>query len=155
MRVKSTLETDLVTARGARQINARMNAELGERHHRKRVPRHFAKNRFTNPNSGAYGYFRRTIRTQEAKVKKGQDPLRPNYATGELFRAIMGSSKVRKTSTRWSWQARAHRKMTVTQRREIEAHAPEERKENIAYRERRFPQLAKQAQYRRKRKRRS
>lgn len=151
------LESEDLTQRVQRLILKRIFQVLSLRHKVERVPRHFQRNRYTNPVSGEYRYNRRSGAWKAAKQRimavLGGDPLRPLYLTGGLYAAVTGSSRTVVTSTRWKWTARGDRPLPLAQRRELEALAPSEINEDADTAERLFVKLAAQPWARRRRRR--
>jgi hypothetical protein len=114
------------------RIVREMFRERGDYHMNKRVPRHFNRNRWTSP-SGPYGYRARSQQTIRRKKKKGVDAYRPNVMTGEMYGLVQSNGKVTATQNRWTWRSRgsAKRPLPDWQRRELEALAEDERREDI------------------------
>ncbi|CAK9003734.1 Uncharacterized protein SCF082_LOCUS7878 [Durusdinium trenchii] len=120
------------------EVNANVMGRVmlwtGRRHKHQRVPRHFGRNRWTNPGSGGYRYRRRSEATKARKEKRGADPLRPNYVTGNMLRDILSSSKITSTATRWTWRARNSAFPLADWRRsELEALARDERDDDVDF----------------------
>ena len=154
VRIITTIEREDLTPRNHGKVMRQINEELGRRHQRLRVRKHFQRRKETNPASGGYRYRARSARWKAIKRRAGKDPLRPNFFTGELEQAVLSSSIVRKTQHRWTWQARGSFRMPDWQRRELEAITGEERDEDAHLMEERYAQLAQRPQFRRKRRRR-
>lgn len=154
-RIQTVIEREDLTVPIHRKIAKQINRLLGARHKRLRVRKHFARNAETNPAAGGYGFNRRSEAIKEKKRNLGRDPLRPNYFTGDLETAIVTSSRLTATSTRWSWRAKAHRPLPTRQRREIEAYAPAEEDDDARFFEDNYVRLAAQPWARRRRRRRA
>lgn len=155
-RIQTTVEAHDLTPRTHSRIMRRINELVGLRHKQKRVKKHFERNRETNPVSGGYRYQRRSKRTQELKAKRGMDPLRPNFQTGEMERLVRGSGRITRTQNKWTWRAKgtATRPLPDWQRRELEAITAEEIQDDTRLMRRLYSTLAKLPQNRRKRKKR-
>jgi len=169
LRIQTTVDSEMLTPRGHAKIMKEINKELGDRHQRRRVKKHFERNAETNPVSGGYRYRRRTDRTQAIKRAEGIDPLRPNFQTGYLRQQILANSIVRATQYLWSWESKGtfkiregqvagkgpkHVGLPPWQRRELEAITPEEEEQDTVYMSARYRGLAEEhPEFKRKRRR--
>jgi len=166
-RIQTTIDDLSLEKTQHRKIMLQVMRATGMRHGgpgtRARIRRHFNRNRFSTP-GGPYGYRRRTAVTRKRKTRKGQDPNRPNVATGELMRSVISSSTVRATSTRWTWRAKANfsvnsqtrrrRAMPQWQRDELEAIAKSEIADDVKFMGQKYRTLARQGFGRRPKRRR-
>ncbi len=149
------VEREDLTKRNHNKILLIVNRKRGAEHARKRVPRHFAKNKWTNPVSGGYRYFRRSDKTKAAKERAGKDRLRPNFVSGDMQRSILNSSRVTATKSRWTWIARNMEFDLATHRkREIEEMADDEIEDDTNILEEQYIRFARKDRFRRKRRRR-
>lgn len=153
MRIQSVVDVHGLSPRIHGQVMKQINGEVGERHARLRIQKHFKRNSWTSP-GGAYGYLKRTGRTLAMKRRKGSDPFRPNFYTGRMMAEILASSIVRKTQFQWTYQARnVSHPLKSERRRELEAVSKDEIAADTSYMEKRYTQQVQQLQ--RKRLRRS
>lgn len=152
MRIQTVVEredlTDVVHKRIMRQV---MEA-TGQRHVTRRVGKHFQRNRETTP-GGAYGYARRSKRTKAVKRRRGGDPNRPNYRTGEMMRHVQNNSKLTRTRDRWTWTARSPFALNLQRRLELEAISRDEIASDTKFMETEYVRLARLPGNVRKRKR--
>lgn len=129
--------------------------ERGEYHGKHRMPRHFNRNQWTSP-GGPYRYRKRSKRNTDRKRKKGVDPSRPNYFTGQMYALVMANGKVTATQYQWRYRTKGTqaRPLPEWQRQELEAFAPDERKEDIEWIKKRYITEASRPELKRRRKKR-
>ena len=148
------VETADLTPRIHGRIMRDILRERGEHHGRVRAPRRFNRNALTSP-GGPLGFRARASSTIKRKKKKGVDPYRPNVLTGEMYGLVMSNAKVTATQNRWTWRTRgsASRPLPDWQRREIEAYADVERREDVQEIFRTYTREANKPENRRQRRR--
>jgi len=124
-----------------------INRQLGERHKSERLRRHFYRNKYTAV-GGEYRYQGRTKAWRKRKEKKGVDPLRPNFLTGQMQSDVVGSSIVRATQNRWTVQARnSSFPLSRWRRREMEIIGSSEVVEDMKLRGEMYARLAQTVEY--------
>lgn len=144
--VETTVEMSLFTKRGHRAVARLVNKQLAIRHRDRIVPKHFAGTPETTPGSGGYRYRRRSKKWQERKRLEGR-PSQPLVYTGELFRTVRASSRVRSTDTFWQWTARGSFPLNADRKSEIEAVSEREQRENARLFERLYARAATRDQF--------
>lgn len=165
--LRTIIEHEELTPRGHGRVTRQMLRERMRWHGLERIPKHFLRNRWTTP-GGTYRYATRSKSWREIKKRFGVDPDRPNWWSGWLFGRVMQTAKVRATQNQGTWTAtgagnvgyptklklrfgRPH-PMRDEQRREIETVSKDERESDARWYEKRYVQLARRPEFRRKRK---
>jgi hypothetical protein len=148
-------EIQELTPRRHGQIMNQIMHERAAHHGSKRMQRHFNRNQWTSP-GGPYRYRARSNRNIERKKRKGVDPYRPNVFTGDLYRMVMSTGKPTATQKHWTWRARGTKKRPIPewQKQELEAIAPDERREDVSAIAKRYIQEANRPENKRVRRRR-
>lgn len=148
------VESHDLTSKVHGQITTAMFEERGNYHKNKRVPRHFNRNRWTSP-GGPYNYRARSQETIRRKKKRGVDAYRPNVMTGEMYGIVETNGRVIFNRNRWTWRSKGTTKRPLPdwQRRELEALAEEERREDVVFYFRTYTREANKPENRRLRRR--
>lgn len=142
------IQSSLVTKRTHNKIMRKVNRQAMTRH-RQRLPLHFQRNSKTTP-GGAYGYEKRNKRYQIRKAKQ-QGHQKPLVFTGRLKQSILSNVRITATAGRGRLKTRGYFPMRTQRRSEIEAIAPDERREMVARAERDYYRLARRPEFQRKR----
>lgn len=147
----ATIESELLTTRGIRQIANIANRTTMLEHKVQRLAGRFENNALTKP-GGPLGFGKRTAKYQKrkARVKHHQ---RPNVWSGELREKVLSSARVTATYRQAKLIARGTTtsRLRDARRAEIEAIAPSENADMQRTWIETVSQLSEQPQYQRRR----
>lgn len=128
-RIKITARYDLVTKVTHRKIMRSIMRAIGNLHKRKTIKKHFEINKETRA-GGTYDYEKRSRKYQLDKARQ-RGHQRPLVKTGRMRSAVLGTSVVRATKNKWTYQARNYFRMLMIRREELEAVSPDEFSEYV------------------------
>ena len=131
-------DTHLFTRRGHGQAMNRLYRQLGKRHKKITIKKHFENVPETRASVGGYNYEKRSRRWRKIKQRlKGHN--KPNVFEGKLRAAVISRSTVAATQRKFTFKARSPFPLKKKRREELEVISKREIREYVRWLERIYP----------------